>query len=317
VLLAVVGATAAERPTSSHGLGTELVLPGVPAIGIRIDTLLIGGYASGAFGEAIVQLQSDLSPEEGALVGMHLDRIFGQILPAAGLGDSGRLRIAYERAIRPDGTARSIRVLGAEVAVAGRVHTAYYFEHDERPGYFDPTGRSLDASGWASPLRSVRVSSPFGRERMHPILRRQLPHTGVDLAAPPGEPVLATADGIVAIAGIQGGYGLLVEVRHPDGYSTRYAHLSALTKGLAPSEVVRRGQILGYVGMTGLATGPHLHYEVRKRGQPVDPMALARGQSPASQATADPSWAQERSRVGRLLARAPVVTRVGRRAAGS
>src|SRR5690606_6821190 len=102
-----------------------------------------------------------------------------------------------------------------------------------------------------------------------PILNRVLPHTGVDLAAPTGEPVRATADGIVASAGTQGGYGLLVDLQHPSGYSTRYGHLSRMAAGLRPGAAVSRGEVIGYVGMSGLATGPHLHYEVRRRGQPV------------------------------------------------
>ena len=170
-------------------------------------------------------------------------------------------------------------------------------------------GRTLDTGGWTAPLGSLRVNSPFGLQRLHPILNRVLPHTGVDFAARAGDPVMATADGVVTSAGEQGGYGLLIEIRHPDGYSTRYAHLSGVAEDVRERGVVRGGQLIGYVGQSGQATGPHLHYEVRKRGQPVDPMALSRTLSPASSVVADSRWAVERGQVGSLLARAPVLAR--------
>src|SRR5690606_20492992 len=228
----------------------------------------------------------------------HLDRIFAATLPADGLGSTGRLRLAYERASRPDGTTRSIRVLGAEIASGGRVHTALYFEHEGSPGYYDPFGRPLDASEVANPLRSMRVNSPFGGRRLHPILNRWLPHTGVDLAARQGDPVYATGDGIVVSAGPSGGYGLLVELRHPDGYGSRYAHLSRIASGVAPNRLVRKGEVVGYVGMTGLATGAHLHYEIRRRGQPIDPLSLAERSRLGARLPFDARWSTQRQEIG-------------------
>src|SRR5690606_18439119 len=98
------------------------------------------------------------------------DRIFEGVLQRDGLGGAGRLRVVVERVRRPDGSARGVRVLSAQAAVGGELHTAFYFERDGRPGYYDPSGRSLQEAGWHGPLRSLRVTSPFGRERMHPIL---------------------------------------------------------------------------------------------------------------------------------------------------
>ncbi|HUE97361.1 MAG TPA: M23 family metallopeptidase, partial [Longimicrobiaceae bacterium] len=259
--LAAIGVVAFSGRSMAAGSSEPGALPAVAAVGVRLDTLLIGGYAGGKFVDAVRALSSDMSDEERQMVGEHLDRIFAGQLADTGLGGSGRLRLAYERAVRPDGTTRSIRVLGAEVASSGRVHTAYYFEQAGRPGYFDPFGAPLDETSWAGPLRVLRVSSPFGGRRMHPILRQVLPHTGVDYAAPRGEPVHATADGIVVSAAARGGYGLLVELRHPNGYDTRYAHLQRIEPGVRPTRLVRQGEVIGYVGMTGLATGPHLHYE--------------------------------------------------------
>jgi murein DD-endopeptidase MepM/ murein hydrolase activator NlpD len=291
----------------SRSSGTPLTLPPVAAAGLHLDTLLLGGYASGSFSDAVRSLASDLSAEERTLVGRHLDRIFADVLSEGGLGRNGRLRVAYERALRPDGTARSIRVLGAEVAVRGRLHTAFYYEKGEQPGYYDPFGRPLEASAWNGPLRRMTVSSPFGARRLHPILDQVLPHTGVDLAAPVGEPVVATAEGVIAGAAHRGGYGLMVEIHHPSGYSTRYAHLSRLEEGVAPGKAVRQGETIGYVGMTGLATGPHLHYEVRRRGQPIDPLRVTGDPDLSADIAGEPRWAAERRDLGALLARTPTV----------
>ncbi len=281
----------------------------VRAVGIRVDTLLLGGYAGGTFTEAMRLLASDLSDGERALVGQHLDRVFGGVVERGGLGRSGRLRVAYERSIRPDGSTRAIRVLAAEAAVAGEMHTAFYFERGGRPGFFDPFGRSLDPHAWTGPLPETRVTSPFGLRRTHPILRRVLPHTGVDYAASAGAPVRATGDGIVVFAGPRGGYGNLVEIQHPSGYSTRYAHLSRIASSVALSRAVRQGEVIGAVGMTGLATAPHLHYEVRRRGSPVDPQRVARDAGISADVGAEPRWPAERRLLSGLLARTPALAR--------
>lgn len=310
--MAIMAGVAAGRPGPVVGGGEPHQLAPVAALGVRLDTLLLGGYASGSFSDAVAMLGGDLSAEERLLIGQHLDRIFADVVTDEGLGRSGRLRLAYERAARPDGTTRSIRVLGAELASAGRVHTAYYFEAEGGAGYYDAFGRPVDASVQLKPVRVARVTSPFGNRRLHPILQRYLPHTGVDYAAAAGEAVLATSDGIVLAAGDRGGYGLMVELQHPDGHGTRYAHLSRIAEGVAPSRSVVRGQVIGYVGMTGLATGPHLHYEVRRRGQPVDPEVAMDAALFGSGVGGEGGWSEERRRIAALLARAPVVARLAR-----
>jgi murein DD-endopeptidase MepM/ murein hydrolase activator NlpD len=279
------------------------------AVGMTTDTLLVGGYARGSFNEAMQRLASDLSTEERELVGQHLDRIFAGVVAAGGLGRGGRLRVAYERTVRPDGTTRSIRVLTAEAAVAGEMHTAYYYEHDGKPGYYDDFGRTLEAHAWSSPLAALRVTSAFGSHRMHPILHRYLPHTGVDYGAPLGTPVRATADGVVISSGPNGGYGKMVEIQHPNGYSTRYAHLSRIVAGRAL--FVHQGDVIGYVGMTGLATGPHLHYEVRRNGRPVNPTLASEAPPLTTELEADPAWPAQRHALSRLLSRTPTILQLG------
>jgi murein DD-endopeptidase MepM/ murein hydrolase activator NlpD len=302
-----VGAHAGAR--SSRPLPGPVVLAPARAVGLQVDTHFVGGYARGRYSEALRGLGSGLAPEERELVGQHLDKIFAGVNDAGGLGRAGRLRLVYERAVRPDGTTRSLRVLTAEAAAAGAVHTAYYYETDGRPGYFDAYGRSLEAEAWTGPVPRSRLTSPFGSRRMHPILHRLLPHLGVDFAAPAGTPVRVSADGVVVAAEPRGGYGNMVEVRHPNGFTTRYAHLSGFRAGLVRGAWLRQGEVIGYVGATGLATGPHLHYEVRRDGRPVDPMRVSGNPSAPAPLAADPHWFEQRQRLGHLLSRVPTVGR--------
>jgi murein DD-endopeptidase MepM/ murein hydrolase activator NlpD len=183
---------------------------------------------------------------------------------------------------------------------------AYRFEQNGRADYFDEHGRSLRRPFLRSPLRFVpRVSSGFSHRRLHPVHRVYRPHLGVDYAAPHGTPVHATADGSVSHAGDRGGYGNLVEIQHPNGYATRYAHLSRVA--VRPHQPVRQGQVIGYVGMSGLATGPHLHYEVRRKGRPVDPVLATALDAPLGDVGYDLEWRRQRSVLTELLARTPTV----------
>ena len=138
--------------------------------------------------------------------------------------------------------------------------------------YYDPNGRSLKKSFLKSPLEFTRVTSGFTYARPHPILGGVRPHLAVDYAAPTGTPVRAVADGVVTAAGWDGGNGLSVTVRHRAGYSTMYNHLSRVGAGVRAGARVGQRQVIGYVGATGLATGPHLDYRVSKNGQFVNPL---------------------------------------------
>lgn len=311
------GGSDAEGAGLATGAAALPLLPPLYAAAGSVDTAFVGGFARGDFAEALPVLASDLAPAERAMVGRHLDRIYLPLLREQGLEGGGRLRLAFERRRRPDGTTRSIQVLAAEVAVGGEMHTLFLFERPEGPGYFDDLGRSLEPrSGWSQPLAAMRVTSPFNTARMHPILRRVLPHKGMDLAARQGTPVHATGDGSVSTAGVSGGYGNLVEVQHPNGLATRYAHLAGFAPGVRPGTQVRQGQVIGYVGSTGLSTGPHLHYEVRRKGVPMDPAGVQVGGDPGNDVGYDPQWRDQRRQLGRLLARAPTVVSARGRTAG-
>lgn len=185
-------------------------------------------------------------------------------------GDS--YRIAYEREARPDNTARGRRILAAEIVNDGRAYNAIYYDNGtDIHGYYDTHGRPLKAGFSRYPVDFPRITSHFAASRYHPILGIYRAHMGNDLGARAGTPVHASANGIVVRAGWNsGGYGNLIEIRHANGYTTRYAHLSGLARGLRPGSRVLQKQLIGYVGMTGLATAPHLHYELRLNGNPVD-----------------------------------------------
>ncbi|MEJ2504233.1 MAG: peptidoglycan DD-metalloendopeptidase family protein, partial [Gemmatimonadota bacterium] len=185
-------------------------------------------------------------------------------------GDS--FRVVYERDARPDGTSRAAKVLAAEIVNQDRVLPAILFDPEGDGGdYFNAKGESLRLAFLRYPVDYPRITSNFNWRRYHPILKRNRPHLGTDYGTGRGAPIRTTADGVIAFADWDGGYGNLAKVNHGNGYETRYAHLSRFAPGIRRGVRVKQGQIIGYSGDTGLATAPHLHYELRQHGQPRDP----------------------------------------------
>src|SRR5438067_13354517 len=185
-----------------------------------------------------------------------------------------RFRLLVEKRYAGDRFVNYGRILVAQYVSNGRVISGVGFEAggEGRYSFYDPEGRSLKKSFLKSPLEFSRITSRFTYARPHPILGGTLPHLAVDYAAPPGTPVRAVADGTVSHAGWDGGYGLAVRVRHRSGYQTLYAHLSRFGHDVRAGTRVNQRQVIGYVGSTGLSTGPHLHYEVIKGGRRVNPL---------------------------------------------
>jgi hypothetical protein len=183
-------------------------------------------------------------------------------------------RFAVERRVRPDGTTQKEVIVAAEFINAGKKFEAIWFDVEGNGigSYYDLQGKSLRAAFLAKPLEFRRISSRFSNGRFHPILQTMRAHRGVDYAANSGTPVQATADGRITVRGVSGGYGNLVEIQHANGFRTRYGHLSRFAAGMRVGSTVRQGEVIGFVGMTGLATGPHLHYEMLKNGAHVDPL---------------------------------------------
>ncbi len=170
-------------------------------------------------------------------------------------------------------------ILAASYRTGTRRFTAVRFVTDNIPGYYDERGRPLKKQFLRAPLKLSRITSGYSSSRLHPVLGQRMPHWGVDYAAPEGTPVMVTADGTITFQGWKGGGGNTVEVRHAGGYTTAYLHLSGFARGLAPGQRVVQGQVIGYVGSTGLATGPHVDYRVTRNGKYLNPLGL--GQEPA------------------------------------
>jgi murein DD-endopeptidase MepM/ murein hydrolase activator NlpD len=189
-------------------------------------------------------------------------------------GDS--LKILYEEKSRKGQEKKTApRILAAELISAGEKFTAIYFEKQKGQGnYYNLEGRSLARSFLRFPLEFASITSHFAHARFHPILKVNLPHRGVDFAAKRGTPVRAVADGVITLADWNGLLGKTVEIQHDSTYTTRYAHLDRFAEGIRDGTAIAKGQVIGYVGSTGRATGPHLHFELYKDQQYVDPFSV-------------------------------------------
>jgi murein DD-endopeptidase MepM/ murein hydrolase activator NlpD len=150
----------------------------------------------------------------------------------------------------------------------------YYFAAGAEKGYFDNEGHSPYEGGWRKPIKDAAMTSPFNLKRLHPILKKVMPHLGIDFGAPVGTPVGAASYGTVEFASYLGPTGNLVRIAHAGGIETGYAHLSRFAEGLKVGDKVKRLQIIGYVGSTGRSTGPHLHFSARRNGDFIDPASL-------------------------------------------
>jgi murein DD-endopeptidase MepM/ murein hydrolase activator NlpD len=250
---------------------------GVATIPVTVDTIVLTGVVQTSLYRALLDGDDFGVPsdERERVVDMLADKIFAwQLDFSRDLRIGDRFRILYERHVRPDGTARSSRILGVQFNVNSRDYEAYAFDAHGLLDYFDREGESLRRAFLRAPLQYRRISSAFSRSRFHPILQVNRPHNGVDYAAAAGTPVYAVGDGVVRRAGSGDGYGNVVDIAHSRGYSSRYAHLRSFATGIRPGVRVKQGDVIGYVGMTGLATAPHLHYEFHSNGRAIDPNSI-------------------------------------------
>lgn len=184
-------------------------------------------------------------------------------------GDS--LCVYYEKNLdSKTGKEESSSLVYASLKVGSRNIPIYVYETNNGLGFYYKNGQSVKKTFLATPIKGARVSSGFG-VRIHPISGRRKFHSGVDFAARRGTQVLAAADGKITRSSWYGGYGRCIEVRHSNGYSTLYGHLNGYAKGIAPGAKVYQGKPIGFVGSTGMSTGPHLHFELRKHGVPINP----------------------------------------------
>lgn len=187
-------------------------------------------------------------------------------------GDEFRLLYA-EVADDEGGSPRAGDILAAEITSGGRTLTAIRFENERGEAeYYDLDGRALGRQFLKYPVEYRKITSGYTGGRFHPVLRRMRPHRGVDFSAPAGTPVRAVASGIVTFAGRSGHYGNHIEIEHAHPYSTSYSHLRGFARSLKVGTKVRKGQVIGYVGASGMATGPHLHFMLFENGNYIDPL---------------------------------------------
>lgn len=194
---------------------------------------------------------------------------------ATNLKSGDQFTVVYEKIIADGKEINTSKIISAEFINRGKVYSAVkYKDPNGNVNYYTPDGNGMRKAFLSTPVDFAHISSHYNLKRKHPILNRIRAHTGVDYAARTGTPIKSTGDGKIAFHGNKGGYGQVVIVKHGDHYETLYAHMSSFKKGLKNGSSVKQGDIIGYVGQSGLATGPHLHYEFRIDGTHRNPLAL-------------------------------------------
>lgn len=190
--------------------------------------------------------------------------------------NNDKFSIIWESWTDKNGTIlKDIKVLAGKYESENQKYYAFYFEKDNFKGFFDENGKGLEGSFLKAPLSYRRITSFFSKSRFHPIYKVYRPHLGIDYAAPIGTPISAIGNGSVIFAGwVNNGYGKCIKIKHPNGYISYYGHLSRIEKGIKNGVKVKKGQVIGYVGMTGTATGPHLDFRVQKDGKFINFLKL-------------------------------------------
>lgn len=195
---------------------------------------------------------------------------------ARDLRKGDNFKVLFEESFDDEGKRVGYKILAAQFKNRGQVFTGIRYENKKGDiEYYSEEGRNLRKTYLRSPVKYSRISSRFSNSRKHPVLGYTRAHRGIDYAAKSGTPIRAIGDGRISYLGWKGGYGRFIEIHHNNGnHSTAYAHMRAYGKGVSKGDYVKQGQIIGYVGMSGLATGPHLHFEFRTRGVAVNPLSV-------------------------------------------
>lgn len=246
------------KNTFSHGNKKSAFSVTSVAVGGSIDTTLEKATLEAKIPSAVLeQIKDQLS----AFIDLRKD-----------LAKGDTFSVVYEHRQLDGADLGAGRLLALEFYNKGNPIEAYWFEDDGVSGYFDANGQSQEQTFIRIPTEA-RVTSAFNQVRRHPVTGRLRPHWGVDLGAPTGTPIVAASDGVVTIKRYQRrGYGYWLELDHGNGYKSVYAHMSKYAPGMDAGVKVKKGQVIGYVGRTGMATGPHLHYELKKDGKQINPL---------------------------------------------
>ena len=215
-------------------------------------------------------VDNDLNPT----LAMDLSDIFAWTIDFFGLQKDDSFTVIYDERYVDSVSVGIGRIWGAIFNHAGKTYYAIPFKQGPKITYWDEQGNSLRKNLLKAPLKFSRISSRFSNSRLHPVLKIRRPHHGVDYAAPSGTPVHAVADGVVVYKGYKGGNGNMVKIKHARGLMSGYLHLRGYAKGLATGKHVAQGDLIGYVGSTGISTGPHLDFRLWRNGQPIDPLKV-------------------------------------------
>ncbi|HEY9516112.1 MAG TPA: M23 family metallopeptidase [Gemmatimonadaceae bacterium] len=264
-----------RRSGDSEWSGSEEILPW------KTDTIMVSGTIRSNLYQALDDSAADvLSAGPRSELAWSLGDIYEyRVDMSRELQPGDQFQVLFERATGPGGVVRTGDILAARFNLSGsEIDAVRYVGASGRAQYYDEDGRSMRSAFLRAPLSFRRISSVFGR-RKHPVLGTWRSHKGTDYAASSGTPVRAIGDGVVVFAGRKGGYGNAIDIRHRNGYVTRYGHLRGFARGIRAGRSVDIGQTIGYVGMTGLATGPHLHFEVLVHGVQRDPRVALRDKS--------------------------------------
>ena len=271
---------ALDRDNTVHvECGAGRCLSSTVTMATVIDTVYAAGQIESDLWSAVINLPelAETPRADRSQFIIRLDQVFQwQVDFSRQIRAGDTYRFVFEREKRADGSMRTGHLLSAELVNQGKAYHAIWFDpnDDGRGTWYDLEGKSVRRAFLKKPIQLSRISSRFSLSRLHPILKVWRAHNGVDYAANTGTPVQSTGAGVVVRRNQSQTYGRVIDVRHPNGFVTRYAHLSSFASGLAVGSRVAQSDVIGYVGMSGLANGPHLHYEMHASGRPVNPLAI-------------------------------------------
>lgn len=227
--------------------------------------------------EETISLSIQKSPYQDMLEMTHDSGLVSEFLNAyknsvnfRGILKGDRLAVIYERKYRLGKPLKNANIKAAVVEINKKPHYLFRFKNGR---YYNKEGKEIQGFLLQTPVTGARISSKFSLGRRHPILGVIRPHYGVDLAAPKGTPIVAAADGVISFAGKRGGYGNLIEIRHENNLKTLYGHMNSFANGIRTGKKIKRGQLIGRVGTTGLSTGPHVHFGLYRNSVPINPLS--------------------------------------------
>lgn len=245
-------------------------------INVKVGAKKIRSEIATAYGTIESSLYETLVDQNvNILLANGLSEIFGWEVDFFRLYKGDKFKVIYEKRFVDDKPYGIGQIIAAEFEHRGEVYDAYFYESEDAYGFYDGVGNSVQKALLKAPFRySQRISSNFSNNRFHPVLKKRLPHYGVDYAAPLNTPVISVGDGEVIESQYRGASGNIVKIRHNSTYTTAYLHLNGFASGIKKGRQVKQGQVIGFVGRTGRVTGVHLDYRVYKNDRPVNPVKL-------------------------------------------